>query len=1019
MAVAALVLLGAVSLPGIKIDLFPQLQIPVAVVVTSYPGAGPEDVEKMVTRPLEEVLGTVNGVTGIRSYSSSGFSLIVVELAWGTNLDFAALDMREKIDLIEGLLPEGVKDPQVLRMDPTLMPVIQLALTGSSDLRQLRALAEEVLKGRLERVEGVASAEVIGGATREILVEVDPAALAARGLGITQVVQALQAANLSLSGGYIASGGKEYLVRVTGEFQSPEDIVSVPILTPQGAAVRLADVAAIRDGEGDREQASRVNGRPSVALVINKRSDANTVAVARGVRAALRQLQTELPPGTQLYTVFDQARFIEKTIANLWRNLLLGAVLAGLILFFFLRSLRSTLVISLAMPVSVIGTFVMMRFAGLDLNVMTLGGLALGVGMMVDGAIVVLENIFRHHEEGAVPQEAAVTGTAEVANAVIASILTNVVVFLPIVFTQGLAHELFAPLALTVSFSLLASLMVAVTIVPMLAARLLKGFPGQEAPRDRRLGLLEGFARAIKGVEERYVALLSWALAHRKRVVAGAVAAMAAAAALAPAVGVELLPVTDQDVVYVNLELPRGSTLEETDRVARRIEEIARSLPEVKAVATTLGSSFGQIGGTLGGRMVESATAELELVKRSQRRRSSEEVADYIRREASAIPGVKVSATGNALFGTGSSRYLQPLEIQIRGEDLNTLAKLSTEVAALVRRVSGTREVESSLEQGRPEAVVRIRAPEAARFGLTAAQVASAVRTSLQGEMATYYRVAGKEIAVRVRLPQEARSRLEALEGILLTTPTGARVPLGAVGEITLEQGPSVIERRDQVRMATVTGSLGAGYNLGKVVGEVRRALAQLTLPAGYTLEFGGQVEQLNEAFSTLTLAFAVAVALVYMVMAAQFESLLHPLVIMFSLPLAAVGAVLGLLVTGRTFNIAAFIGVVVLAGIVVNNAIILIDYTNTLRKRGLSREEALLRAGSRRLRPIFMTAFTTILGMTPLALGIGEGGETQAPLATVILGGLLVSTLLTLVVVPLVYTLMEDLVARRRRRTA
>jgi len=1013
MVVVALLLLGAVSLTGLKLDLLPQLQIPVAVVATSYPGAGPEEVEKLVTRPLEETLGTVNGVKSLYSYSSGGISLIILELAWGTDLDFAALDMREKIDLIQGLLPEGAEDPQVLKMDPTLMPVMQLAVGGSGDLRQLRAIAEEQIKSRLERVEGVASADVVGGWTREIAVLIDPAALAARGLSITQAVQSLQATNLSLSGGYLPAGEKEYLLKVTGEFTGWEEIRDVPLITGTGAVVRLADVATVEDTFADVEQASRINGQPCVALVINKRSDANPVEVARGVRAALKELEGELPPGMQVFTIFDQARYIETVLSNVLNQLVVGAVLAGLILFFFLRSLRSTLVLALAMPVSIITTFVLMRFGGLNLNLMTLGGLALGVGMMVDGGIVVLENIFRHREQGRQPAEAAVVGTGEVANAVTASILTNVVVFLPIVFTEGLAHELFSPLALTVSFALLASLLVAITVVPTLASRL------SPSPAVTT-GWIGSLGRRLERWQERYVKVLAWALGHRRRVILAAAVAVVVSLALTPVVGVELLPAMDQSLVYVTVELPRGSTMAETDRVARRIEEAAQSLPEVRTVATTLGSAYGQMGGSLGGRALETATVELELVPKNERRRSAEEVAEALRRQLADLAGARITVSGNALMGTGSSEYLQPLEIQIRGDDLDTLRKIADQVAERVRSIPGTREVKSSLEEGRPEAVVKVRAAEAARYGLTPAQVASTVRAAIQGQVATYYRVGGQEIAVRVRLPEEARSDLASLEGLLILTPTGARVPLSSVGEIEMGQGPTTIVRQDQSRLATVSGTLAAGYNLGRVTQQVHAALADLKLPAGYSLEFGGQVEQLTEAFGTLTVAFLIAVALVYMVMAAQFESLVHPFTIMLSLPLSVVGAVLGLLLTGRSFNITAFMGMVVLAGIVVNNAIVLIDYTNLLRRQGMEREEALLVAGARRLRPILMTALTTVLGMLPLTLGLGEGAEYQAPMATVIVGGLLTSTVLTLVVVPVAYSWLEDVGARfRRRRTA
>ncbi|TDA67028.1 MAG: efflux RND transporter permease subunit [Clostridia bacterium] len=1023
MAILVVVLLGVVSLSGLSLELFPALEMPIAAVITTYQGAGPEEIENLVTRPLEETLSTVSGVDSVQSTSQAGTSMVMLQFAWGTDMDFATLDMREKVDLIKGFLPTDAQDPMVLKLDPTMMPVMQLSVSGDMDLAQLKAIAEDTIKNRLERIDGVASVNVMGGLTREVQVIVDPARLASYGLSLAQVTQALAGENLNLSGGQVRSGKQEYLIRVTGQFDALKQVGQVPIPTPAGTVVRVQDVAEVRDAYADKTSISRLDGRDSISLSVNRQTNANSVDISRQVHQALEELRQSLPGNLQIYTVYDEADYIQSSLNNVIQNLVIGAILAALVLLIFLRSFRSTVIVGLSMPVSVIATFVLMRFGHLDLNMMTLGGLALGIGMMVSGGIIVLENIYRLREEGFEPEDAAVQGTVEVTNAVVASILTNVVVFLPIVFTQGLANELFTPLALTVTFSLLASLIVSLTQVPMMAARFLGNVtrPAQEKVRSGRWG---GFMATtetwLTRLDNFYSRMLKWSLGHRWLVVGVCLILVVASAALVPVLGMELIPAMDQGRVTVNIQLPHGTALEETEKVAGRVEALAgdrNRFPEVEAVATTMGSSdFGQMGFGFGAGISEIATVELDLVPLGERHRSSREVAEAMRTAVRDIPGAEITVNDNALTGMAGG-LMAPVEVDITGDDLQLLGQLAEQAAGIVREVPGTREVKSSLEEGRPEVEVRIDRGVAGQYGLSVAQIASVVRTAIQGQVATQYRTGGDEIDVRVRFPEEARRNLQDLEDLLLLSPTGTRVPLRAVAEVAVVQGPNTIQRSDQVRQVAVTANLGAGYNLGQVMGEIQRRLGNLPLPAGYAISYGGETEQINEAFGSLYIALLIAIFLVYMIMAAQFESLVHPFTVMFSLPVAAIGAILGLLITGRSLSITAFIGAVVLVGVAVNNAIVLVDYFNLLRGRGMPRDEAILEGGPRRLRAILMTTLTTVLGMFPLALGIGEGAEAQAPMATVVVGGMLTSTILGLLLVPVLYTIFDDLSQRINRR--
>ena len=946
----------------------------------------------------------------------------------GTDMDFASLEMREKVDMVRGFLPEDASDPMVLKMDLNLMPVLVLGISGDRPAEELKALVEDVIKPRVERLDGVASVEVAGGLTREIQVIVEPEKLAAHGLSMTNVVQALQMENMNLSAGKATKGSQEMAFRVIGEYSEVAQIAETTLTTPLGAQLRLGDVARVEDGFKDTSGFSRIGDRDGISLSIQKQSGSNTVSVVRDTRRALEEIRPQLPEDIAIFTVLDQAKYIEYSISNVTDNLLLGGILAALVLFIFLRSLRSTLIIALAMPISVVTTFTLIYFGGLNLNMMTLGGLALGIGMMVDSSIVVLENIFRLREQGLDLIEAAKSGTGEVANAITASIFTTIAVFFPIVYVKGIVSEIFSALALTVSFSLLSSLLVALTLVPMLSSRLLKvdNTNQNDHPHPVGAGRVQGAVHRLVKVTEKwfnalhelYRSALVWCLSRRMLTVIVVAALLLGSLALIPAIGAEFLPAMDQGLITVDIELPHGSRLEETDRVVSEVEQaFSRYEDDLELVFSSIGSSGGAgTMGAMGGESSNRGGIYVSLLPLLERKHSTQEVVEGVRQQVSAIPGAKISVLASDL-GFNISMFSSPVEVSLSGDDLDLLEMLSAEIANLMRNIPGTREVTTSLEEGQAEIQLVINRDKAGAYGLSAAQIASTARTAVGGQVATRYRTGSEEIDVRVRLSEGGGTELSEIENMQVASPLGLMVPLGEIADIREVQTPSTIQRTDQARVVSITAQL-EGRSLAEVMREVQKAVSEkVALPTGYLVEFGGQFELMGEAFGDLFLALLMAIVLVYMVLAAQFESLLHPFVIMFSLPVTVIGVIVALAITGNTLNIVSFIGIIMLAGIVVNNAIVLVDYINLLRRRGLERDEAILTAGPIRLRPVMMTSLTTILAMLPLAVGTGEGAELQASMATAVIGGLTTSTFLTLFLIPVVYSLFDDLSSIRRRR--
>ena len=1024
MVVLALMMIGAVSLSGLHVDLLPEMELPVAVVITGYTGSAPQEVENMVTRPLEEALGTVGNISSISSMSSMGNSIVIAQFEMGTDMELAALEMREKIDMVKGFLPEGADDPMVIKMDINLMPVLVLGISGERPVQELKAFAEDIIKPQIERLDGVASVEVTGGLTREIQVIVEPERLAAHGLSMSQVIQALQLQNMNLSAGKVTRGGQEMALRVIGEYDEVKQVADTVLTTPSGTRLSLKDVARVEDGFKDTTGFSRLGEKPGISITVQKQSGANTVSVVRSTRKALEKLASQFPEGISIFTVMDQAEYIEFSISNVANNLLLGAVLAMLVLFVFLRNFRSTLIIAFSMPISVIATFILIYFGGLNLNMMSLGGLALGVGMMVDCSIVVLENIFRMRETGLDRMEAAKSGANEVAGAITASTLTTVAVFFPIAYVEGIASELFTELALTVSFSLLSSLLVALTLVPMLSSRLLKvnsvGPGGKEDPDNRPKGwvarLMSFSEKRFKALDEYYRVLLARCLSHRALTVIVVAALLVGSLALVPAIGAEFIPSMDQGMINVTVELPHGSSLEETDRVVSQVEQAFSVYEEdIELIFSSIGGG-GMIGmgGTGGGS--NTGGMYVSLVPLEERKLSTQEVVEGVRQRVENIPGAEIAVNAQDI-SSGMGMSFSPVEISLKGEDLKELERISAEIADLVRNIPGTWDVTTSLEEGQPEIQLVVNREKAGVYGLSAAQIASAVRTAIEGQVATRFRTGSEEIDVRVRLSEGGSKELAEIENLLVDSPLGLMIPLGEVAEIREVQAPTTIQRSDQVRVVSITAQLQGRY-LAAVMGEVQQAVEKnVFLPHGYSVSYGGEFELMTESFADLFLALLMAIALVYMVMAAQFESLLHPLGIMFSIPVEAIGVILALFLTRTPFSVVTFIGVIMLAGIVVNNAIVLVDYINQLRGRGLARDEAILTAGPIRLRPILMTALTTILAMVPLTLGLGEGAELQISMAVAVIGGLTVSTFLTLLLVPVVYSLFDDLSGLRHRR--
>jgi HAE1 family hydrophobic/amphiphilic exporter-1 len=999
------IIVGGVSLSRLSIDLMPDITYPTISVSTNYENASPEEVEELITQPIEEAMSAVPGVEEVTSVSAEGASSVRVTFAWGTDLDAAANDIRDRLDRVIPRLPEEAERPRLRKFDLASFPILILGVSSNLDPIQVRKIIDDQVKYRIERIPGVASLDVHGGLNREIHVNLNAEKIKALGLPIDQILSRIEEENINLPAGSIEQELMDITIRTPGIYNNLDELADTVVAIRAGAPIQLKEIATVDDSWEKITRIVRVNGRPGVRLSISKQSGKNTVEVAGEVLKEIERINADIPQ-LQITSIIDTSDYIKRSITNVGTTILYGGVLAVFVLLLFLRNVPSTAIIATTIPISVIATFALMYFSGFTLNMMTLGGLALGVGMLVDNAIVVLENIYRLREAGQASEQAAINGSKEVMAAVIASTLTTLVVFLPLIFVRGMAGVMFKQLSYIVSFSLACSLTVALTLVPMLASRIRSPViseSGNGKTRQHRIFQLTG--RFLLRLEKEYAHLLRFALHHRIFILGGALLLLIGSLFLIPMIGVEMMPNTDESEVRVNGEMAVGTKVSVVDKAFQQIEAIVyREVPEIKNTVALIGGSSWHARGSNAGEM------RIALKPVSQRARSSEQIAADLRRKLAFIPGVTVrTRAGEGLFllRMGSSEG-ERLELEVRGHDLEISDALAGRVQEVMEKVDGVTDVKISRESGTPEELILVDRQKAADMKLTVSKIANMLQTMLSGTSAGYFREGGNEYLILVKLENAEKKDLQEILDLPLTNTDGEPVVLRNVVQIKPRTGPIFIQRQDQERVVYASADI-AGRDMGSILADIREGLRSIPVPRDFNILFGGDYEEQQKAFRELMMSFVLALVLVYMVMACLYESLRYPLVVMFSVPLAGIGTIGMLFLTGTTFNVQSFIGCIMLGGIVVNNAILLVDHINLLRRRdGLPLGTAIEEAGRRRLRPILMTAMTTILAMIPLALGLGEGGEAQAPMARAIIGGLLSSTLITLLVIPTVYALFE-----------
>jgi HAE1 family hydrophobic/amphiphilic exporter-1 len=1042
MRIAALVLLGAVCFWSLPVDLLPNVSLPTVAINTTWPNVAPEEIEMQVTRPIERAVSSAPGLYQVDSTSDQGQSSVRVQFQWGTDIGRAAVDVLQLVQRAKRSFPTDptLQEPTVFKYDPSQSPILVYGVSGESNTIKLRTLLDNEVAPILESANGVAAVNVTGGQSRAILVEVNPEKLRARGLSLKQISDRIAAENLNLPAGIAKQSETEYTIRSTGFFVSPEEIRKIPLVNIGGNIITLGEVATVRDAAPEQRIYTRLNGEPAVGLLIVRQSGANTIATADDVKAKIAQAE-KLYPQLKFGLAYDQSRFIGNAVHRVQEDAIIGAALAVLILLFFLRNVRSTLVVALSIPISLISTFALIYVCGFTLNTMSLSGLALAVGLIVDDAVVVLENIFRHIErDKRRAAEGAVYGAQEIMTAVFSSTLTVMVVFLPLLLIRGQAGQMFTQLALVVIFSLGVSLLDAVTVVPMLASRMIqaeKYHDGEEAALERDHSLLGRFFlwanRRFKAMDHSYRNALEWAIHHRLVVLGGAIAISAVTFFLIPYVGVELMPTTDSGDFQFSIKMPIGTSLAQTERAMQQAEKILRDNDNVATAFTASGTTLSIRGAGV------QATSNLGsgIVKlKEDRKKSTQDVISDLRRKMSAIPGANPRLNQFDLVTQILSGGNQNVEVNIIGPDLNELSRIAKEVQGKVRDIPGYENIDVNWQDATPELQWKVDRSKATQLGLSFSDIATTLNTATNGNIASYYQENGYQYPIQVQLPESERKTVDKLKSLPLkpsfATAAGATasgvsrvgtpgltgvaplIELGQIAQPVFSTGPSQITRLNRQRFIAVTGT-PEGRSAGEIQSDVEKRMSQITLPAGYRWDWGTNQKRRGQEFAGMNMAIFLAIALIYMILASQFESFIHPLTILLSVPLASPGVILAMFLSGRAFGLTALVGLLLLVGIVVKNGILLIDYTNLLRSRGRTRNEAILEASPTRLRPILMTSLAAGLGMLPLALGLGEGSETQAPLATAVVGGLTTSTILTLFVVPVVYTLFDDLGRRLR----
>jgi HAE1 family hydrophobic/amphiphilic exporter-1 len=996
------IILGAVALSRLPIDLMPDVTSPTISISTSYSKASPLTMEELVTRPIEEAVAAVPGVQEISSRSTEGNSNVQVSFSWGTDLDAASNDIRDRLDRIISRLPDEAGRPSLRKYDMSATPVIMMGVTSELDVLELRRILEEQVSYRLERVDGVASVNIWGGRTREIHINIDPVKMNALKVPLDQVISRIRSANINQPTGNIYRGNHQITVRVPGLYKNLEEIKETVILQRAGAVVTLGDIAEIQDAASRETRIVRINGVDGIQISVNKQSGTNTVKVVQGILEEVEQINRSIPQ-IHVLPLMDSSVFIRQSINNVSLSALLGGILAVLILLFFLRNLKSTTVISTAIPISIMATFGLLYFNGFTLNLMTIGALALGVGQLLDNSIVVMENIFRHRELGKDSREAAIAGANEVGSPILASTLTSIVVFLPLLFMRGMSGIMFQQLAFVVVFALICSLATALTLVPMLSGKLIR--VSKEPERDshklsaRMYHLVGGILNAI---ENSYQRILDIALHYRARSLVIAVLLLVGAVFLALFIDSELMPVSDEGEIRVSVDMEAGTRLEQIDEKMQIAEARLQDIPEITNIVASAG------GGGWGSS--NTGSLRISLTSKTERRRSDEDIATEMRQKLGNIAGarVRVRAVSNnrlsRVMGGGGGR----IEIQVRGHEMDEAYRLAGIIMQNVEDIEGITDVNLSRTAGAPEDLVVIDRQKAASLGLNVQQISSTLETVLSGTRAGEYSDHGKEYPILVQVKDAMYMPITELLDLSITNSAGNPVVLRNVVGFESSEGSTVIERVNQERMIDVSANL-SGRKLSAVIGDIQNRLDEIPVPIGFSVEIVGDYKEQQESFRELTIGIILALLLIYMVMASQFESIRDPFIVMFSVPFALIGVVLILFLTGTTFNIQSYIGMIMLSGIVVNNAILLVNTANQLRhNEKMNLQSAIKEAGRRRLRPILMTALSTVLGLLPMAIGLGEGSETQAPLARAVVGGLLSSTLITLIVIPVLYTVFE-----------
>lgn len=1016
MAALAIFVLGFVSFTQLPIDMLPNIQIPVISVITFYNGASPTDMEQTVTVPIERAVSSANDVNYVQSSTREGISQVRVNFNWDANTDIELIDVIQKINRILNLLPAAVSQPLVLRFDITNVPVCTVALSGNMDERAMYDLAYNVIEPQLEHISGVASASVVGGKIREIHITVDRNRIEALNIPLTQVIQAVSNSNLILPSGDLKSGVYDYSLKTESEFNVVAPMGNIVVKTVNGVPIRIKDLAKVEDSYQEQTELIRTNGKSGVILRVQKTSGANTVEVVQSVIKELKKLR-DVPKSVTATLASDQSLYISQSIAGLKQEAILGALLAMIVILIFLRNSRSAVIIFVAIPLSILVTFIFFRFSGTTLNIMTFGGLALGIGRLVDDSIVELEAISRHYgtmaETKIGKMQSTLDAASEVAAPIFISTLTTVIVFLPVIFLTGIAKLLFAPLVLTIAVALFASFFVSRTVTPLLCYKFLHA-EREADPNSKNLShrMQIKAKNMLDKIDSTYKSILSKALRHRKIVIFGIIGFAALSFLLFKFIGTEFFPDTDESQFSVLVRLPVGTRIEETTKFVEKVESIIKKdVPEVRTMISDIGVPSQRSGNLFGSNPgSHAANISLQLIPPSDRSRSVFQIMKQLRPKLTRLAGAKIYLNPSGflrfLLNFGSSA---PIDVVISGEDFNTSNKLSQEVYNAVQSTEGATDVLISRDQNLPELRVIIDREKAGALGISVDQISNTIATAINGTVASQYTEPsnGNQYNILVRLSQDYRNKIEDLGNLTVQNSQGELVKLGNIVQIAHSTSPVQIDRKYEERIVEVTANV-SGRDLGSVAQDIQTKLDKIHVPTGFTIQQSGNVEQQKQTFSDLMLALGLAIILVYMVMASQFQSLIDPFIIMFTVPLGMIGVVWALFLTNTTLSVTSFEGVIVMIGIVVSNGILLVDYTNKLRKRGMELHEAVITGGTIRLRPILMTSLATVLGLIPLALGIG-GETSQGPLAIAVIGGLTVSTFLTLLFIPTLYTLFEE----------